>query len=249
MVRIKPFRGLRPRPGLEAKIASKPYDVLNSEEARKEADGNPYSFLHVVKSEIDLPGDISLYDPRVYEKAAENLQDFIQKKWLIRDEKPVLYLYGQKMGNHSQYGLVATAHVEDYLEGKIKIHELTREVKEKDRIRHVETTNANTGPVFLTYQASESIDEILEKVRQNKPVYLFTASDGVVHSLWVIEDEETFMPWRKPLQIFHVPMWQTGTTGPNPLPWWGNVAGKQIQSILVKKNTIGFLPSFFPITT
>ncbi|MCD6234075.1 MAG: DUF1015 domain-containing protein [Candidatus Marinimicrobia bacterium] len=191
MVRIKPFRGLRPRPGLEAKIASKPYDVLNSEEARKEADGNPYSFLHVVKSEIDLPGDISLYDPRVYEKAAENLQDFIQKKWLIRDEKPVLYLYGQKMGNHSQYGLVATAHVEDYLEGKIKIHELTREVKEKDRIRHVETTNANTGPVFLTYQASESIDEILEKVRQNKPVYLFTASDGVVHSLWVIEDEET----------------------------------------------------------
>ncbi|MDK2975657.1 MAG: hypothetical protein PWP06_132 [Candidatus Marinimicrobia bacterium] len=196
MVRIKPFRGLRPQPGLEAKIASKPYDVLNSEEARKEAEGNPYSFLHVVKSEIDLPGDLSPYDSRVYEKAAENLRNFIQKKWLIRDEKPVLYLYGQQMKDHTQYGLVAAVHVDDYLEGNIKIHELTREEKEKDRIRHVETTNANTGPVFLTYQASDFIDRIVEKVRQEKPVYHFTAPDEVTHSLWIIKDHKILQALR-----------------------------------------------------
>ncbi len=190
MVRIKPFRGLRPRPGLEAKVASKPYDVLNSEEARKETEGNPYSFLHVVKSEIDLPGDLSPYDPRVYDKAAENLRDFIDKKWLIRDEKPALYLYGQKMGDHAQYGLVAVVHVDDYLEGRIRIHELTREVKEKDRIRHVETTNANTGPVFLTYQAQDVMNDILKMESQKKPAYHFTAPDGITHTLWIIQDEK-----------------------------------------------------------
>ncbi|MDD3807327.1 MAG: DUF1015 domain-containing protein, partial [Candidatus Marinimicrobia bacterium] len=144
MVRIKAFRGLRPKPGLEAKIASKPYDVLTTEEARKEADGNPYSFLHVVKSEIDLPENISPYNPHVYEKAAKNLQNFIQNKWLIQDEKPSLYLYGQQIGDHIQYGLVAAVHVDDYFEGEIRIHELTREEKEYDRINHIEATNANT---------------------------------------------------------------------------------------------------------
>lgn len=191
MVRIKPFRGLRPRPGLEAKIASKPYDVLNSEEARIEAEDNPCSFLHVVKSEIDLSENVSPYDSRVYEKAAENFCDFIDKDWLIRDEKPALYLYGQKMGDHTQYGLVAAVHVDDYLEGKIRIHELTREVKEKDRIRHIETTNANTGPVFLTYPAQEAIDAILLKEIERKPVYDFKAPDAITHILWIIQDENT----------------------------------------------------------
>jgi uncharacterized protein (DUF1015 family) len=191
MIRIKPFRGLRPKPGLEREIASKPYDVLNTEEARKVAEGNPYSFLHIVKSEIDLPGDLSPYDPRVYEKAAENLQDFIQKKWLIRDENPALYLYGQQMSDHTQYGLVAAVHVDDYLEGRIRIHERTREVKEKDRIQHVETTNANTGPVFLTYQAQDGIDRILKLESEKNPVYHFTAPDGIIHILWLIQDVKT----------------------------------------------------------
>lgn len=191
MVRIKPFRGLRPRPGLEEKMASKPYDVLNSEEARIEAEDNPYSFLHVVKSEIDLSENVSPYDSRVYEKAAENFRDFIDKDWLIREENPALYIYGQKMGDHSQYGLVAAVHVDDYLEEKIRIHELTREVKEKDRIRHVETTNANTGPVFLTYPAQEVIDAILNKEIERKPVYHFEAPDGIIHTLWIIQDENT----------------------------------------------------------
>lgn len=188
MVRIKPFYGLRPKPGLEDKIASRPYDVLNSEEARKEAEGNPYSFLHVVKSEIDLPDSLSAYDPRVYEKAADNLNSFIENKWLIRDDKPCLYIYSQTMGAHVQYGLVTVVHVDDYLSGKIRIHELTREVKEKDRINHVDRTNANTGPVFLTYPSNPDINEILKNACNEKPLYHFTAVDDILHKFWKIED-------------------------------------------------------------
>ncbi len=188
MVRIKPFYGLRPQPGLENRIASKPYDVLNSEEARKEAAGNPYSFLHVVKSEIDLPESLSVYDPRVYEKAADNLNSFVEKKWLIRDNEPCLYVYCQIMGDHVQYGLVSVVHVDDYLSGKIRIHELTREVKERDRINHVDRTNANTGPVFLTYQSIASINNIVKNVCNEKPLYDFTAEDGIIHKFWSIKD-------------------------------------------------------------
>jgi len=191
MVRIKAFCGLRPQPGLESKIASRPYDVLNPDEARKESEGNPYSFLHIVKSEIDLPETLSVYDPRVYEKAADNLNSFIDNKWLIRDDKPCLYVYCQTMGDHVQYGLVSVVHVEDYLSGIIRIHELTREVKERDRINHVDRTNANTGPVFLTYPSNPEINEILRNACEEEPLYHFTAVDGILHKLWKIEDKKT----------------------------------------------------------
>src|SRR6056297_2793408 len=155
MVKIKGLKAFRPKQELCEKIASKPYDVLNSQEAREAARGNPYSFLHVVKSEIDLPPDVDHYDKRVYQKAAENLEKMKEKEWLIEEDQEALYLYRQIMNGHEQYGLVVDASVQDYLAGKIKIHELTREKKEQDRIQHVKTTNANTGPVFLTYRAQE----------------------------------------------------------------------------------------------
>ncbi|MBN2601903.1 MAG: DUF1015 domain-containing protein [Candidatus Marinimicrobia bacterium] len=191
MVKIKGLKGIRPKPELVAKIASRPYDVLNSEEARIEADGNPYSFLHVVKSEIDLPEDINHYDEKVYLKAAENLQKMQEKGWLIQDNNDCLYVYRQIMGDHEQYGLVVDASVDDYLNGKIKIHELTRELKEKDRINHVKYTNANTGPVFLTYLANTSIDEIVATVITGQPEYDFTADDGIRHTVWIINTNET----------------------------------------------------------
>lgn len=189
MVKIKGLKAFRPKPELCEEIASKPYDVLNSQEAREEAQGNPYSFLHVVKSEIDLPEDIDPYDERVYQKAAENLEKMKEENWLIQEDREALYLYRQIMDGHEQYGLVVDASVQDYLDGKIKIHELTREKKEKDRINHVKTTNANTGPVFLTYRAQEEIDSIVEEVAQSDPTYDFTAEDGVQHTLWTIKDE------------------------------------------------------------
>jgi len=191
MVKIKGLKGIRPKQDLAAKIASRPYDVLNSKEARVDAKGNPYSFLHVVKSEIDLPEDIDHYDEKVYLKATENLQTMIQKGWLIQDENNCIYVYRQIMDGHEQYGLVVNASVEDYLNGKIKIHELTREVKEKDRINHVKYTNANTGPVFLTYNADDAIDKLVEKVVNEPPEYDFTADDGIRHTVWVISDSGT----------------------------------------------------------
>lgn len=190
MVKIKGLKAFRPQKELCEKIASKPYDVLNSKEARKEAKGNPHSFLHVVKSEIDLPKDIDPYDERVYQKAAENLEKMKQEGWLIQEEQEALYLYRQIMDGHEQYGLVVDASVQDYLQGKIKIHELTREKKEKDRIKHVKTTNANTGPVFLTYRAKNTIDKLVDEVAETAPVYDFTAEDGVQHTLWIIKDAD-----------------------------------------------------------
>lgn len=191
MVKIKGFKGVRPKKELAEKIASRPYDVLNSEEARIEAKGNPYSFLHIVKSEIDLPKDINHYDEKVYLKAAENLRSFINKGWLIQEKNEAIYIYRQIMESHAQYGLVVAASVQDYLDGKIRIHELTREVKEKDRINHVKYTNANTGPVFLTYSAQEKIDVIVERIAtQNKPEYDFTAEDGIKHTLWIVKEEQ-----------------------------------------------------------
>lgn len=191
MVKIKGLKGIRPRKELADRIASRPYDVLNSAEARREAAGNPYSFLHVVKSEIDLPPEINPYDERVYRKAAENLQGMRQKGWLIQDPQECLYVYRQIMDGHEQYGLVVDAAVDDYLDGNIKIHELTRAAKEKDRINHVNYTNANTGPVFLTYRADEEIDEIVKKVVNAEPEYDFTAADGVRHTLWVVDNGAT----------------------------------------------------------
>lgn len=188
MVKIKGIKGIRPIRELASRVASRPYDVLNSEEARVEAKGNPYSFLHVVKSEIDLPEDTDHYDEKVYLKAAENLQTMIKNGWLIQDNADCIYVYRQIMNTHEQYGLVVDASVEDYLEGKIRIHELTREVKEKDRINHVKYTNANTGPVFLTYPAQETIDDIVDSIVNNKPEYDFTADDDIRHTVWVVDD-------------------------------------------------------------
>lgn len=190
MVRIKDFKGLRPRKDLVEKIASHPYDVLSTEEAIEEARDNPYSFLHVVRSEIDLPPYIDTCDKKVYQKAAENLNKMIQNGWLFQDKQGAMYIYQQIMGHHVQRGLVAVSSVEDYLSGKIRIHELTREKKERDRINHILYTNANTGPVFLTYQAKEEINSLVEQIVDEKnPEYDFVADDGVRHTLWVVSDK------------------------------------------------------------
>ena len=189
MVKIKGFKGIRPKVELAEKIASHPYDVINSQEARELAKGNPYSFLHVVKSEIDLPEDIDLYSEDVYLKASENLKKMVAEGWMQQDETENMYVYRQIMNGHEQFGLVVDSSVQDYLEEKIKIHELTRAAKEQDRINHVKYTNANTGPVFLTYPAQDAINEIVAKVASETPEYDFTADDGIKHTLWVINDD------------------------------------------------------------
>jgi uncharacterized protein (DUF1015 family) len=191
MVKIKGFKGLRPRKYLVEKIASRPYDVLNTGEAREEVKGNPYSFLHVVRSEIDLPTYIDAYDEKVYQKAAENLNKMIQNGWLFQDKQDAMYIYRQIMGHHTQYGLMTVSSVQDYSSGRIRIHELTREKKEKDRINHVLCTNANTGPVFLTYRAKEEIDSLVEQIiDEENPEYDFVADDGVRHTLWIVGDKD-----------------------------------------------------------
>jgi uncharacterized protein (DUF1015 family) len=188
MVMVRPFRGLRPRPDLSAKIPSPPYDVLDSEEARALAGGDPHSFLHVVKPEIDLDPAISLYDDRVYAKARENLNAMIERGWLVRDAEPAYYLYRQVMGEHVQTGIVGAAAVDDYLEDRIKKHEHTRRAKEDDRTRHTETLSANAGPVFLTYRATAEIDALVEEATAPPAEVDFTAPDGVRHLLWVLDD-------------------------------------------------------------
>ncbi len=190
MAIIKPFKGLRPRKELAAKVAAPPYDVLSSEEARALAKNNPYSFLHINKPEIDLPPGTDLYDESVYQKGKENLQRFIKEGILIQDEKPMFYIYRQIMGNHQQIGLVAGASVEEYEKNLIKKHELTRADKEEDRVKHVNTLNAQTGPVFLTYKAQPEIDALIDQIIQNQPEYDFTAEDGIRHTFWLVENDE-----------------------------------------------------------
>ena len=186
MITIKPFAALRPKPDLAAKICELPYDVMSSEEARELATGNPLSFLHVSKPEIDLPPGTDLYSAEVYEKGKANFQRLIAQGALRQDQQPCFYLYRQIMGKHSQLGLVAAASCEDYLRGAIKKHELTRPDKEDDRVRHIETLNSQTGPVFLVYRASKSIDVLVE-TRIAEPAEIdFTANDGVRHSAWVL---------------------------------------------------------------
>jgi len=189
MAKIKPFRGLRPAADKIREVASPPYDVLDSQEAREQVKGKPYSFLHVVKPEIDLPENIDLYDERVYQKGKENLQKLISDKVMIQDEKPCYYLYKLIMGNVEEVGLVAGASIEDYENDVIKKHEYTRANKEADRMRHIDALNANTGPVFLTYKARKDMNHIAEKVMQQTPVYDFTANDNVQHTLWKICDD------------------------------------------------------------
>lgn len=188
MAYIHPFRGVRPRPDVAAQVASPPYDVLDSEEARALAADNPHSFMHVVKPEIDLDPSVGLYDEAVYKKGAENLNRLRGDGVLIQDEAPCLYLYRQIMGDHTQTGLVAGASVEEYENDRIKKHESTRTDKEQDRIRHIETQNAQSGPVFLTYRSRPEIKQQVERLQQADPTYDFVADDGIRHTLWVVSE-------------------------------------------------------------
>ncbi len=188
MARIEPFRAWRPRPELAPRVASPPYDVVSTEEARRLAEGEPLSFLHVVRPEIDLPQGTDPYAPEVYAKGAENLRRLIEDGVLIREERPALYLYRQTMGDHVQTGVVAGASVDEYEAGLIKKHEHTRRAKEDDRTRHVEALGANTGPVFLAYRARPEIDALVERLAAASPVYDFTAEDGIRHTVWVVDD-------------------------------------------------------------
>jgi uncharacterized protein (DUF1015 family) len=191
MAVLKAFRGLRPPKDIVRDLASRPYDVLNSEEARVEADGNQYSLLHIIKPEIDLPRGIDEHDETVYLKAQENLNKFKANNWLVQDAEDCLYIYAQTMDGRTQYGIVGCAAVEDYMNGIIKKHELTRKDKEEDRMKHVRITNANMEPVFFTYPAVKEIDEIVANIVKNEPDYNFTASEGFGHHFWTIRDKVT----------------------------------------------------------
>ena len=186
---IRPFNGLRPRPELVQKVASPPYDVLNSQEARELAKDNPMSFLHVVKAEIDFAPAIDTHSDKVYKKGAENLRKFLQDGILIQDDSPCFYIYQITMGSHTQTGLMSGASVDEYEKGLIKKHEFTRRDKEDDRAHHIDILNANSGPVMLAYRARKEIDEHLEKIcNTSEPAYDFTADDGIKHVLWVVSE-------------------------------------------------------------
>ena len=188
---IKPLKAFRPEPGLVTKVASPPYDVLNSEEARQLIKDNTYSFLHVNKAEIDLDSSVDHYDQRVYEKASENLNRLIERKVYLQDEQENVYIYRQIMKERVQTGLVVCVSIDDYLKGKIKKHENTREDKEKDRINHIDFTDANTGPVFLTYKAEDEIKQIIDSWTKNEnPVYDFISEDGITHTCWAVDNEQ-----------------------------------------------------------
>jgi uncharacterized protein (DUF1015 family) len=186
-MRVKAFKAWRPAADKAEKVASVPYDVVDTKQAAALASGNPDSFLHVVRAEIDLPEGTDPYSDAVYAQAKANLERLQNEGILIREEEPSIYLYSQQMGDHIQFGIVATCHFEDYEEGKIKIHEKTRRVKEEDRIRYVDTQNANTGPVFLAYRDSEKINAIVETTKGEEPLYKFTAEDGVTHTVWKMD--------------------------------------------------------------
>ena len=191
MAIIKPFKGIRPPQDLVEQVASRPYDVLNSDDARTEAEGNEKSLYHIIKPEIDFPVGTDEHDERVYAKAAENFQLFQDKGWLVQDSKENYYIYAQTMNGKTQYGLVVGAYVPDYMNGVIKKHELTRRDKEEDRMKHVRVNNANIEPVFFAYPDNEQLDAIIRKYTAEKPVYDFVASDdGFGHTFWVIDQEE-----------------------------------------------------------
>jgi len=189
---IKPFKAFRPQPELVTKVASPPYDVLNTEEARHLVKDNPYSFLHVNKAEIDLDFSVDHYNQKVYEKASENLNKLIKEKVYLEDKQEKVYIYRQVMKGRAQTGLVVCVSIDDYLKGKIKKHENTRADKEKDRINHINFSNANTGPVFLTYKAKDEIKLIVSRwTKEKEPVYDFISDDEITHFCWVIDDKST----------------------------------------------------------
>jgi uncharacterized protein (DUF1015 family) len=192
MISISPFKALRPEPQFAKQVASRPYDVLTTKEAKVEAEGNPYSFLHITRSEIDLPPNTDIHSQKVYEKAKENLDAFISRPILFSESKPCYYIYQLTMNGKTQTGLVCCSSVTDYEEGLIKKHELTRPEKEQDRINHIKTTGAQTGNVFLAFRDIDELNDLMEKWKSNKnPVYNFIADDEIQHSIWVISDEKT----------------------------------------------------------
>lgn len=191
MLRVKPFCGLRPPRQLAATVSSRPYDVLNSEEARHEAGQCEHSLYRIIRPEINFAPGTSEHDERVYDEARRQLDKFVQEGWLVEDDHPCYYLYAQTMGEHSQYGIALCAHVDDYNEGRIKKHELTRRDKEADRVRHVHTTNAHIGSAFLAYAHNATLAQLLERVAQREAEYDFVAEvDGTRHRLWLIDDAE-----------------------------------------------------------
>ena len=191
MAKVKPFRGVRPPRNLVQKVASRPYDVLNSEEARVEAQGNEKSLYHIIKPEIDFEPGTDEHSQPVYDKAVENYKAFKNNKWLVQDEKEHYYIYAQTMNGRTQYGIVVAANVDDYMEGRIKKHELTRRDKEEDRMKHVRNQNANIEPVFFAFPDNKALDEIIKTVTSAEPEYDFVAEDGFGHHFWVVEDETT----------------------------------------------------------
>lgn len=190
MAKVKPFKGVRPPRNLVEQVASRPYDVLNSEEARKEAEGNEKSLYHIIKPEIDFAPGFDEHDPAVYDKAVENFRKFQEMGWLVQDEKENYYIYAQTMDGRTQYGFVVAAWVEDYMQGRIKKHELTRRDKEEDRMKHVRCNNANIEPVFFAFPDDEVLEKIIREVTAGAPEYDFVAPDGFGHSFWVISDPE-----------------------------------------------------------
>ncbi|WP_308548986.1 DUF1015 domain-containing protein [uncultured Porphyromonas sp.] len=190
MAIIKPFKGYRPPQNLVEKVNSRPYDVLNSDEARKEAEGNPMSLYHIIKPEINFPAGTDEHDPKVYDEAVKQYQHFKKEGWLVQDNKECYYVYAQTMNGKTQYGLVIGAYVEDYLNGVIKKHELTRRDKEEDRMKHVRINNANIEPVFFAYPDNAELDKIVAKYTAQKPVYDFVANDTFQHQFWIIDKDE-----------------------------------------------------------
>jgi uncharacterized protein (DUF1015 family) len=191
MATVRPFKAFRPKPEFAREVASKPYDVLNSDEAREEVKGHPLSFLHIGKPEIDLDPGTDVHDPTVYAKGRENLQKLIDQKVLVQDPEPFLYVYAQTMDGRTQYGIVGCASVEEYWNDTIKKHELTRKDKEEDRCNHVRVTNSHSGPIFLTYPDNTEINAIVSKVVSTPPENDHVATDGIRHQSWIVKDRST----------------------------------------------------------
>ena len=190
MAKVKPFRGIRPPKELIEKVASRPYDVLNSDEARAEAGDNEMSLYHIIKPEIDFPQGTDEHSPQVYDKAVENFRRFRDKGWLVQDPRERYYIYAQTMDGRTQYGIVVAANVHDYVNGVIKKHELTRRDKEDDRMLHVKVNNANIEPVFLAFPDNARLQKIIDTVSAGKPEYDFVAEDGFGHRFWIVDDPE-----------------------------------------------------------
>ena len=188
MAKVKQFRGVRPPREFVEQVASRPYDVLNSQEARAEAEGNPRSLYHIIKPEIDFVDGTDEHDPKVYDKAVENFKAFQNEGWLVQDDKEHYYIYAQTMDGRTQYGIVVAANVDDYMNGVIKKHELTRRDKEEDRMKHVRVQNANIEPVFFAFPDNRDLDEVIKTVTAGEPEYDFVAPDGFGHTFWVIDD-------------------------------------------------------------